>query len=131
MEIDDSGIKVITMLFEQYERSVSKSLSEGFGGINARLDQLNGRVRTGEVNIGVLNDRTSNMACVQHAEWFRNIESKVDALEAITVEHKPRTFVQPDSSLGQAWRKVATIAVAGLTGLLVLGEAIWKWFSAK
>ena len=87
-------------------------MKDGFGGINDRLDALNGRTRRNTEAIVGLETRTENMVCVEHAERFRAIEKAVEKIEA----HEPPS-------------RAKSLAISGgaVAGAVALLEGVWHW----
>ena len=102
--------------FAAFQDRLESRLSMGFGQINARLDELNGRTRKNSEGLGVLDARVSSIqeqGCAQiHAH--RELVTEASALAA------------PAPS-----RKRDAAMAGGGAGLFVIFDLILKWVGIK
>lgn len=101
------------LLILQMLDTLADKMADGFGHVNQRLDTLNGRTRTAEASIAVLQDRTKDMVCATHSEQFRQLTSAVERID----ERGPRA------------RPVRDVALTGGAGgaLVILADLVMKW----
>lgn len=85
---------------------LSQQMQHGIGGVNARLDVLNGRVRKGEV------------VDAEH-------EIRLDNLERDGREKKPRSPLEADENAAIT-RRDLKVAVAVISAMYVLAQLVFK-----
>jgi hypothetical protein len=100
---------------KEMRRALEKQIEVGFGGINARLDSLNGRTRSAEQTIAVVERR------------LQAIESDDRSIEAVVTDIKTHGCAQLEThetvlrELGWSPRRKAVVA----GGLMGAGAMFW------
>ena len=101
--------------FQAFQNRLEERLDHGFGGMNTRLDALNGRTRGAEQNIAVIGRR------------LEAIESEDRAIEATVGQiqlHGCAQLAQHEAAVETlGWSKQKKAAAAG--GLVGLGALMW------
>lgn len=106
-------------------------------GVNAMLTEqkfTNGRVNKLEQDVArldtLVDERTSNMVCAEHAATFKHIEEKMAALDSIparveVLEQANPAELRETKGRSAAWTTGAVAAVIAMLG------GIWEWLSKR
>jgi hypothetical protein len=97
--------------FAAFQDRLQEQLRDGFSGVNERLDISNGRTRKNEQEIATLQERTSRMACVEHATRTAEIAKSLERIES----------QGGASSLVSGWSGKKKVAAAGIGSVGALG----------
>jgi hypothetical protein len=92
--------------------TLRSDMQVGFGGVNARLDKLNGQVLDHAQRIAVQEERTDGMVCAEHSATFRQLKRDVAELR------KPS-------------QRSTVITSGSVAGLVIVLQGVWAWWQGR
>jgi len=105
--------------------------------IMAKQDLTNGRVNQLEKDVARIDERTSEMNCVEHTSVVRNLSARINTVEdtlddvadSITKNNERLTVVEEATGVTTKRNRVAkfTISAGAIAGIIALFEGLWTW----